>query len=387
MKRLSRQSIQGISLFVIVFGLIGIITLLIVRAAVNTVNIEAESGTVSGQVSIKSDSSASAGEYAQFGAPQTGSACANTTNTKYFSDIAQYIQQNGDQVIEIPNGTYSGGGTVATNHNSTTGPCKGWLVLKAQTPGQVVVNLSGSGLSISSPASHIAFIGIKFINAGIHVTANNLLFIYTVHDGSPGQSSTDPSLKDFYLNNSNVDNIKLYGADLYDSCDGLALSGSSNVTLTGTVVRDMYDPDGSAAGCHADNIDNHGKLTNFTIQDSWIKGRLQLEDGPFTNLSIVNTWVSNSRGGGMQIFGPQSGGQMSDVRFFANTGQDVVSGDFDGLTRQNVFCEPRPRPGEIGNNTTPGCPIANAPANQSTTNPATIWQQNHPIDNWASFLY
>ena len=56
------------------------------------------------------------------------------------SDIRSYMRLAGDQVVEVPDGTYTGG-NVAAAHPETGGPLKGWLVLVAESPYGVVVDL------------------------------------------------------------------------------------------------------------------------------------------------------------------------------------------------------------------------------------------------------
>src|SRR4051794_2943595 len=54
---------------------------------------------------------------------------AATTPTNLGTDITKYIAQGGNQTIVVPNGNYTGG-QVRAAHSA-------WLVLVAQTPGQV----------------------------------------------------------------------------------------------------------------------------------------------------------------------------------------------------------------------------------------------------------
>src|SRR5205823_4766631 len=57
------------------------------------------------------------------------------------TSILDYVAMPGDQVVTVPNGTYSAG-TVTAVHPATSGGLRGWLVLVAQTPGGVVVDQS-----------------------------------------------------------------------------------------------------------------------------------------------------------------------------------------------------------------------------------------------------
>src|SRR5437762_246831 len=76
-------------------------------------------------------------------------------------DITKYISLAGDQAVVVPNGTYAPG-TVTTAHPETSGPYKGWLVLVAESPGDVVVDLSKDHLTLEAGTSRVLFVGFKF---------------------------------------------------------------------------------------------------------------------------------------------------------------------------------------------------------------------------------
>ena len=62
------------------------------------------------------------------------------------------------------------------------GPLKGWLVLVAETPHGVVVDLSSGMLNLYPTTSRIMFVGFKFINGMVKITgADNIRFWYTEH--------------------------------------------------------------------------------------------------------------------------------------------------------------------------------------------------------------
>jgi hypothetical protein len=306
----------------------------------------------------------------------TTTTCATTASSQSLSSLAAYANQSGDRVITIPNGTYNGGGSVTKAHAATSGPCKGWLVLKAQSEGQVVVNLNSGGFDLNSGASRIAFVGIKFIGNGIDFNSGNFLFYRTEHSADASHTSTEANLKDLFLNSTSANDIRFYGSIVRDACDGMAVAGARNVSFTGSIVRDMFDTDGSGDACHSDHIDDHGALTNFSLKDTWIRGRIQIDPHPPTNMIFDNVWVSNSVGGGMQTQ-PGTTGRLTNVRFFTNHGEDVVGSQFGNLVLQNVFCE----------DTISRCTKAAPPASPETTNPGTIWRSANDINGWERFLF
>lgn len=297
--------------------------------------------------------------------PPPSSDCSGTANVKSLSSLAAYAQLPGNQVVVVPNGTYAGGGAVTTAHTNTSGVCKGWLVLKAAERGRAVIDLSRGGFTLNQPASRIAFVGFKFINGGVDVNTSHMIFYYTDHSANPSHSSA--VLDGLYLNDDSADNIHLYGSDVRDACDGIDLSGASNVSLTGVVVKDMYDADGDGSSCHADNLDDvQGKLDRLSVNQSWIKGRIEVEARKGNvSLAFSNSWVSNSRGAGMALFedGYNITGSLTNVRFFDNNGSDLIGGS--NLSQSGVVFA------------SPG----------TATDPATNWRSSNPYESWQNVLY
>ena len=97
------------------------------------------------------------------------------------SDIRSYLRLRGDQVVVVPDGTYTGGNVTAP-HPATGGPLKGWLVLVAQHPHGVVVDLSSGMLNLYPTTSRIMFVGFKFVNGVVKMQAvDNIRFWYCEH--------------------------------------------------------------------------------------------------------------------------------------------------------------------------------------------------------------
>src|SRR5262249_14662794 len=104
--------------------------------------------------------------------------CANTATTKTHTSFVDYANEAGDQTVIVPNGTYKGLGTATHSRGATSGPCKGWLVLKAQTQGGVTIDLSGSDTGLTLQSGRIMFIGFKFIKGSVHASASDVTFWY-----------------------------------------------------------------------------------------------------------------------------------------------------------------------------------------------------------------
>ena len=170
------------------------------------------------------------------------------------SDIRSYLRLPGDQVVEVPDGTYTGGNVTAP-HPQTAGPLKGWLVLVAENPHGVVVDLSSGMLNLYPTTSRIMFVGFKFTNGMVKVTgADNIRFWYTEHTFPASEwyrqwvaaggghnvsqaqglaamnTMANPRPKAISIRNYQSDtanSIELYGADIHDvGDDGLNVQGS-----------------------------------------------------------------------------------------------------------------------------------------------------------------
>ena len=95
-------------------------------------------------------------------------------------DLGQYVKQPGDRVVIVPNGNYRAS-SVNAPHPATKGPYKGWLVLKAQSPRGVVVDLSSGMFTLGESTSRVLFVGFKFVNGSIDVQGDRIAFWYTDH--------------------------------------------------------------------------------------------------------------------------------------------------------------------------------------------------------------
>ncbi len=106
------------------------------------------------------------------------------------TDISKYLTLPGDQIVVIPNGTYSAGTdpvkkdlSVKAPHPATNGQYGGWLILVAEDPYQVVVDLYNTGLTLESPSARILFVGMSFINGTLTMNSiDNINFWYTNHE-------------------------------------------------------------------------------------------------------------------------------------------------------------------------------------------------------------
>jgi hypothetical protein len=313
------------------------------------------------------------------------------------NDLANYVRLPGNQVVVVPDGWYKVGSSISAPHAATSGALKGWLVLKAQTRNGVVVDLSRTPLTLDGSTSHVLFVGFKFVNGPIFANGSDIAFWYTDHSFPAnvwaGQGGRYNSADTVHAYAPSSNRVEFYGSDLHDTGDAIDVSNSNGTRLEGVKTWNLSDMGVDPQDrIHADAIDGvGGNITSLRVVDSWIKGRVILEDyngrtgGPNTDIRIVDSWVSNSPSSGF-IFtaakpsGPRGlFGELVNVRSFSNKNGygriDIVDG------RQ--YYSPNSYPSRVnivhsGYSTTP--PAA------GETNPADVWRAAHDYDGWTYVL-
>jgi hypothetical protein len=313
------------------------------------------------------------------------------------NDLSPYVRLRGDQVVVVPDGWYKAGSVVSAPHPTTSGPLKGWLVLKAQTRGNVVVDLSRAAITLDGSTNHVLFVGFRFVNGPIYANGSDIAFWYTDHTfpanvwASQGGRYSSADTVHAYAPSSN--RIEFYGSDLHDTGDAIDVSNSNGTRLEGVKTWNLSDMGVDPQDrIHADAIDGvAGNVTSLRVVDSWIKGRVILEDwngskgGPNEDIRFVDTWVSNSPSSGFIFTAAKPSsprglfGELVDVRSFSNKNGygriDIVDG------RQ--YYSPNSNPSRVniahsGYSTTP--PAA------GEQNPADAWRAAHGYDGWSYVL-
>jgi hypothetical protein len=351
---------------------------------------------------------------------------AVTSTPSYGSDIRSYMQDQtsmvdrpGDQVIVVPNGTYTAG-AIATNRANTTGKYKGWLVLVAQTPGQVIVDQSPPGTALAggltangdleflNSSPRVLFVGFKFTNGTIRTATfptvagelNHLAFWYcehtfpaTVwaaeagHPVNPGDPSTQyhdaPRCIDMRYGTNNV---WLYGCNLHDTGTAvLPRAGCSFLSFVGCKFANLNDG-GSALDpndiVHCDALGFvGGNYHDVIITDcdmnigagSGYNTGMLIQDvgGRAYNFTVARVWLRNggSLGGGLNLVSTVSAngifGTMNGVHTF-NNGFFELSEQVDASTQYTPNWSPT-RINFTGAGNTFGTV-------QAGTDPATAWQ-------------
>ena len=327
--------------------------------------------------------------------PSGGSPAPPPTNLG--SNIDNYIAQRGDQVITVPNGTYSAG-TVNASHPATTGAYRGWLVLRAQSKGGVVVDMAASPLTLGASTSRVVFVGFTFVNGPLYVYGNNIDFWYTDHSfpadvwARQGYKYSSADTVHAYADTSINDSF--FGADVHDTGDAFDVSNSDHLVLQGVIISNLGDMGVDPLDrIHADAIDGvSGQSTGLTVRDSWVRGRIMLEDwngsrgGPHTGFLFADDWVSNSPSGGFTF----TSMKPSAPRGIFGTRQNVRSwGHHNGLDRLEIIDGQQIRaantqPSRI-NVTDSGINTTSPPA--GAVSPADSWRAAHPYNDWLQTIF
>jgi hypothetical protein len=324
------------------------------------------------------------------------------------SNIDSYITLAGDQVVTVPNGVYTAG-SVTAPHAATSGPFHGFLVLRAESEHGVVVNLANSPLTLNAGTSRIVFVGFTFVNGSVFDYGNNIDFWYTDHSfpanvwSAQAPSPADPEAglyrapRTIYTNAESSQSDGFYGVDAHDTGTAFMISGSRNELLEGVNVwnlsdlgldpHDVIHPDAIGAPS--------GDVSGFTVRDSWIKGRIMLQDGPgkggasggpFTNFLFQDDWVSNSPSCGFTF----TSDNPSTPRGLFGRRVDVRSWDqHNGLDRLEIIdgvqiTKPNTDPSRV-DVVDSGIDTSAPPPDMAS--PAQNWRAAHPYDSWFSTLF
>jgi hypothetical protein len=326
-----------------------------------------------------------------------------TDNSKALGgrDLVKYLEQPGDQVITLPDGTYRGG-DVHAPHKATNGRYGGWLVLKAASQHGVVVDLAGRELRLDEQTSRVAFVGFKFVNGSVRALGHDIAFWYSDHTfpadewlkQAPNPNHPERGYyrapRTVYANERSVRNVGFYGSDFHDAATAITISDSNGVLLQGVHIWRLgdggVDPQDAV---HADAIGGvGGGSEDLTVKDTWIQGRVVLKDsangdggGPHENFLFEDVWVSDSPSSAFIFTSIKHDdprgifGVLRNVRMWdSNNGNDRVEIiDDETSSRPNTNQQ---RIDVRENNVSHDAPPDGTPS------PADTWRRNHPYDSW-----
>lgn len=296
-------------------------------------------------------------------APATASWSTDTPNPDYGRDLRTWVLKSGGQELVLPDGTYSAStinaGTAAAQHSQ-------WLVLRATTPGGVVVN----GFTMNG-VSRVMFVGMRFTQrVQILNGCDRLAFWYCEHS-APLNPDTRNGMQIF-----SGTNIRLLGMNLHDcSQDGLHISGPA-VTCR-------------AEGYRVWNISAPAELNEHNDAYQTRSGSMEWDSGVFG----LDDWGAPSGNGHVQV---QSDGGPAFVSFRNHwstaSGNYGFTTDTKGTSNPAVITVDNVRSwghqfgDAVGNGTfsavTPllGAPLPGEPP------PDVVWRTANPYGSYASWL-
>ena len=356
--------------------------------------------------------------------------------------ITDYIRRAGDQVVTVPNGTYTGG-SVSASHPATTGPYKGWLVLVAQSPRGVVVDVSSNPLVLEADTNRVLFVGFKFVNGTVSVRGDDIVFWYTEHTypieewnrqfqaagGNINALETMPNgvPKAVWIGNNPayriVQRTQILGADIHDvGDDGIYVDKSMNGVVQGTkiwnVVKKSYDPEINPwiptmrDLIHNDALQIPGAVDNFLMADSYAGQTITVggDNASSRNLTWRNLWIAHADGVGLLFYsqnGYQVTGSMQGIRSWSNAfTQNPYDSGWDQLRVDIVDGQQVTWPASLNSSrltvTTSGVNLnQQAPSGvtmsggrmydqsqalDNAENPANVWRAAHPYSSWPTLF-
>jgi hypothetical protein len=287
--------------------------------------------------------------------------------------IVSYLERDEGGHVTVPDGEYRGG-SVSTSRSD-------WLVLEAESPGGVVVDLSETGLELDHGTNKVVFVGFKFVNGMVRLAGvEDVSFWYceftfppeewfrqyTLAGGTAPVRSSERSGPSAEMANPHPTAIRMrhgddgernlrvgvYGSDLHDlGDDGVFLGHAQSVRLEGLRIWDVddkqrYDPGERFAVSddwfHNDSIQAVAPTSEVVIADSWLGEKVQwgTSNGTIAGARFERLWIAGSRTFG-QLSVLNGTGKILDttqteIRAFANgqnrgsyvAGQDRFRSDF-----------------------------------------------------------
>jgi hypothetical protein len=359
------------------------------------------------------------------------------------TNLSRYLTLPGDQVVTLRDGTYTAG-TVTAAHPETSGPYKGWLVLAAQSPHKVIVDMTNSPLTLDLGSSRVLFVGITFTNGTINVKGDDIAFWYTEHTfpiedwnsqfkAAGGNSNALKTMangtpKAIWIGNETngrtMNRTEILGADVHDvGDDGVYVDKSQGAVVAGTRIWNIdkkdFDPGynpwnpGLKALMHNDGVQIPGSVYNFTMQDSYVGQTITVggDNASAAGLNWDNLWVARADGAGMVFYSNNDhpvAGDMKSVRAWSNGfKQDPYDPGWDQLRVDIVNGSQVTWPKSLNSsmlkvtsdssdtNQDPPSGIAmkdgrmidQSQALDSPDNPANVWRASHPYDSWRTFFH
>ena len=267
--------------------------------------------------------------------------------------IVEYLEGARTGEVIVPNGVYEGGAVAASR--------PGWLVLRAETPGGVTVDLRSKGLQLDDPTNKVVFVGFRFVNGMVRLAGvSDVHFWYCRFTfppeewtrqyraaGGPTGGRSDRDVRQRYtermanpfptalrIRSSLRDpgrhnrRIGIYGSDISDvGDDGVFFGFARGVRLAGLRIWNVdergQDPgrelDNDQDWWHNDGIQTVGAIEDVEISDSWIGQKVQwsTEGRDILDARFQRLWLAGSR-----TFGQING--LAGGRILRNVQEDIT---------------------------------------------------------------
>jgi hypothetical protein len=302
------------------------------------------------------------------------------------SNLTDLLSLPGDQVVVVRNGTYRGGFSDA-GRPATSGPYRGWLVLMAESQGGVTVDLADGPLELGPNASRVMFVGFNFVNGSVDIDGHDITFWYTDHSFPANvwrDRGTYRAPRTVYTRDA--ERVRFYGSNLHDTGTALITSRSEDIVLEGVDIwrlSDMgLDPQDVV---HPDAIGAVGGDTlRFTVSDTWIRGRIMMNDhdGPQHDLLFQRVWVSESPSAGFTFVSSRGYGLFGARRDIWSWGHNNGKDRIDIVGGQH-FYEPNTRPDKVNVSESN---VHASPPPAGAQPPSQQWRNAHPYPSWAEFV-
>jgi hypothetical protein len=204
-----------------------------------------------------------------------------------------FLPATGDQVITVPNGTYSAG-AIARSYPATSGARRGWVILQAQTQGGVIVDLSppdaaipvgvqakysGNGALKLAGSSRILFVGMEFRYGPIYMSScSNIGFwgcSFSFRDTEQiEQGGFYPGYRVFQ--EAKGTDCWIVRSDFGETGTCIVAGESTRLTVQGCTFAGAF---GSGTGSvHPDNLAMYFGGTDLQILDCMMRGRVMFFD-------------------------------------------------------------------------------------------------------------
>jgi hypothetical protein len=323
------------------------------------------------------------------------------------TDITDYLSLPGDQVVVVPDGTYTAG-EVRARREETDGEYGGWLVLVAESKHGVVVDMNEGGLTFAPQTSRVLMVGFKFVNGSIDIQGSRIAFWHTDHTFPPDvwvDQADDPDRPEqglyraprtVYVHDRTSDHVSFLGSDLHDTSTAISLAKNNALELHGVEMWGLddggLDPNDVT---HSDAIGGvAGESTGLRVEDSWLKGRVVLIDapgnleggGPHKNFRFEDTWVSDSPSAGFIFTSRKPEGERGIFgrRVRVRSWGHNIEGGLDRLDIvDGEHLEPGARSDVID---VKDVDVVTEPPEPGEESPSELWREENPYEAWPSFF-